>query len=73
MAISEKLRTIVKPFFLLMLESLVHLFGQIDYTAIFILMAMESSILPVPSELVMIPAGWLVSTGQLDPILAILT
>lgn len=49
-----------------------HLFGQLDYTAIFILMAMESSILPVPSELVMIPAGWLVSTGQLDPILAIL-
>lgn len=55
-----------------MMQSLVSLFGQMDYTAIFILMAMESSILPVPSELVMIPAGWLVSTGQLDPILAIL-
>lgn len=55
-----------------MMESLVHLFGQIDYMTIFILMAMESSILPVPSELVMIPAGWLVSKGELDPVLAVL-
>lgn len=46
---------------------LLALMGQLDYTAIFLLMAMESSILPVPSELVMIPAGYLVSTGQLDP------
>lgn len=56
-----------------MMESLIHLFGQIDYMTIFILMAMESSILPVPSELVMIPAGWLVSKGELDPVLAVLT
>ncbi|MBF0294410.1 MAG: DedA family protein [Magnetococcales bacterium] len=39
--------------------------GQLDYFAIFVLMAMESSIFPVPSELVMIPAGYLVSTGKL--------
>lgn len=54
------------------MESLVHLFGQMNYMTIFILMMMESSILPVPSELVMIPAGWLASTGQLNPYLAIL-
>lgn len=40
--------------------------AQLDYFAIFALMAAESSILPVPSELVMIPAGYLVSQGKLD-------
>ncbi|MBF0613922.1 MAG: DedA family protein [Magnetococcales bacterium] len=44
---------------------LLELMGQLDYFAIFILMAAESSILPVPSELVMIPAGYLVSTQKL--------
>ncbi|MBF0311118.1 MAG: DedA family protein [Magnetococcales bacterium] len=44
---------------------LLELLGQLDYTAIFLLMAAESSILPVPSELVMIPAGYLVSIGKL--------
>ncbi|MEO5333192.1 MAG: DedA family protein [Magnetococcus sp. YQC-5] len=44
---------------------LLDLMGQLDYLAIFVLMAMESSIFPVPSELVMIPAGYLVSTGKL--------
>ncbi|MBF0342055.1 MAG: DedA family protein [Magnetococcales bacterium] len=39
--------------------------GQLDYLAIFVLMAAESSIFPVPSELVMIPAGYLVSTQKL--------
>lgn len=44
---------------------LLELMGQLNYWAIFVLMAMESSIFPVPSELVMIPAGYLISTGQL--------
>ncbi|MEO5377698.1 MAG: DedA family protein [Magnetococcus sp. DMHC-6] len=44
---------------------LLQLMGQLDYVAIFVLMAMESSIFPVPSELVMIPAGYLISTGKL--------
>jgi membrane protein DedA with SNARE-associated domain len=46
---------------------LMELLGQLDYLPIFLLMAAESSILPVPSELVMIPAGYLVSVGKLDP------
>jgi membrane protein DedA with SNARE-associated domain len=33
-------------------------------------MAMESSIFPVPSELVMIPAGVSAFGGNIDPILA---
>ncbi|MEI7510575.1 MAG: DedA family protein [Candidatus Peregrinibacteria bacterium] len=54
------------------IESLFTLFPALNYTAIFVLMAMESSIIPVPSELVMIPAGVLVARGTLDPIFAVL-
>ncbi len=53
-------------------EYLIELMGQLDYLAIFLLMAAESSILPVPSELVMIPAGYLAATGKLDAWLALL-
>src|SRR5688572_20351346 len=35
-------------------------------------MALESSLFPVPSEVVMIPAGYLAATGQLDPVLCVL-
>ena len=53
-------------------QFLLGLMGQLDYFAIFVLMAAESSILPVPSELVMIPAGYLASQGKLDPWLVIM-
>jgi len=36
------------------------------YTAVFFLMAMESSIFPVPSEVVIPPAAYLASQGKLD-------
>jgi membrane protein DedA with SNARE-associated domain len=45
--------------------------AHLGYWQIFLLMAMESSVLPVPSELVMIPAGYLARRGQLDPLLAV--
>jgi membrane protein DedA with SNARE-associated domain len=43
------------------------------YPGIFLLMAMESSIFPVPSELVMPPAGYLVQQGQMNMTLVILS
>jgi membrane protein DedA with SNARE-associated domain len=38
------------------------------YTGIVVLMAMESSILPVPSEIVIPPAAFLAAQGKLNPI-----
>ncbi|MDD4151614.1 MAG: DedA family protein [Candidatus Gracilibacteria bacterium] len=55
------------------MQHLIDLFGQLNYWSIFLLMAMESSIFPVPSEAVMIPAGYLISEGKLDLFLVILT
>jgi membrane protein DedA with SNARE-associated domain len=51
---------------------LTELYGGMGYTEIVVLMALESSLFPVPSELVMIPAGYLAATGQLDPFLCVL-
>jgi membrane protein DedA with SNARE-associated domain len=47
------------------------LYAHLGYAQIVLLMTLESSLFPVPSELVMIPAGYLAHQGQLDPFLAI--
>jgi membrane protein DedA with SNARE-associated domain len=46
--------------------------GSMGYPGIFLLMAMESSIIPVPSELVMPPAGYLAFQGKMNMATAIL-
>ncbi len=51
---------------------LVQTIGALGYPGIFILMAMESSIIPIPSELVMPPAGYLAQQGQMNMAVAIL-
>lgn len=47
-------------------EAILNFFGGLSYVSVFFLMAMESSIFPVPSEAVMIPAGYLARTNGLD-------
>jgi len=51
---------------------LVTTIGAMGYPGIFLLMAMESSIIPVPSELVMPPAGYLAQQGEMNMAVAIL-
>ena len=51
---------------------LVNTIGVMGYPGIFLLMAMESSVIPVPSELVMPPAGYLAQQGQMNIWVAIL-
>ena len=51
---------------------LAELYAGLGYAEIVFLMALESSLFPVPSELVMIPAGYLAATGALNPALSVL-
>ncbi len=50
---------------------LVNTIGDLGYPGIFLLMAMESSVIPVPSELVMPPAGYLAQQGKMSIWIAI--
>ena len=45
--------------------------GALGYPGIFLLMAMESSVIPIPSEFVMPPAGYLAHQGGMNLPLAI--
>jgi len=45
--------------------------GQLGYPGIVALMAIESSVIPLPSELVMPPAGYLAATGRMNAGLAL--
>lgn len=50
---------------------LIETVSKLGYPGIVVLMAIESSILPLPSELVMPPAGYLAAKGRMDPLLAV--
>ena len=46
--------------------------SALGYPGIVLLMAIESSVLPLPSELIMPPAGYLAARGEMNAVLAIL-
>ena len=52
---------------------LVHTVGRLGYAGVILLMALESSFVPFPSEVVVPPAGYLASLGQMNIFLVILT
>lgn len=53
-------------------DAIVHLIGNLGYIGIFVMMMLESSFIPFPSEIAMIPAGYLASTGEMNFFLACL-
>jgi len=55
-----------------LIEWLLTTIGALGYPGIFLLMAMESSVIPIPSELVMPPAGYLAQQGKMNILVAIL-
>ncbi|KAA0891338.1 DedA family protein [Oryzomonas rubra] len=55
-----------------LIQWLLHTIGTMGYPGIFLLMLMESSVIPVPSELVMPPAGYLAFQGKMNLVAVIL-
>src|SRR3989449_3941098 len=64
---SESTASMLESFIRWLLER----FRDLGYPGIVVLMAIESSILPLPSELVMPPAGYLVAKGEMSFVLAV--
>ena len=54
------------------IDYLISTVGSLGYLGIFFLMLIESTIFPLPSELVLIPAGLLVQQGKMDASLIVL-
>lgn len=54
------------------IEFFVHFVEQLGYLGIFIMTLIESTFIPIPAEVTMIPAGYLVHEGRLNGILVFL-
>ncbi|MDD2870721.1 MAG: DedA family protein [Candidatus Gracilibacteria bacterium] len=55
-----------------LINTIVNFAADLGYTGIFLMMVLESSFFPFPSEVAMIPAGYLSSTGQMNFSIALL-
>lgn len=49
-----------------------HFFQSIDYTAVFIMMTIEASVIPFPSEVPMLAVGIQSASGNMNPIIGLL-
>lgn len=64
--------TEINSIFQQIVGKLVEVIGSLDYLGIIILMTIESSFIPFPSEVVLIPAGYLVHKGEMNFLLVFL-
>ena len=55
---------ILKP----IVEAITQFISILGYPGIFILMTLESALVPIPSEIIMPFSGFLSTTGRLEPV-----
>lgn len=55
-----------------LLETLIHLVEFLGYTGLFIMTFIESTFIPIPSEITLIPAGYLAHAGEMDFIVVLI-